>query len=72
MKCSICNKEIILVPSAKERAKKYGGKASDYTKLFTSHAQCAIDKRREDTFELMKRLSKWEITRKNLKNAIRE
>ena len=58
MKCSICNKEIILVPSAKERAKKYGGKASDYTKLFTSHAQCAIDKRRKDTFELMKRLSK--------------
>lgn len=56
MKCSICNKEIVLVPSAKERAKKYGGKASDYTKLFTSHAQCFIDKRNQDTIDLISRM----------------
>lgn len=45
MKCTICKKEIILVPSAQERARKYGGKASDYTKLFPRHARCELIKR---------------------------
>ncbi len=40
MNCSICNKPIILKPSAAERAKKFGGKPSDYTRLFTTHAEC--------------------------------
>ena len=35
MKCSICKQEIELVPSAAARAKKFGGTASHYTRLFT-------------------------------------
>lgn len=42
MKCTYCNREIVLVPSASERAEKHGGKASDYTKLFTAHSECQI------------------------------
>jgi hypothetical protein len=53
--CSICGKKIVLVPSASERAKRYGGRASDYTALFTYHAQCMTDKRNADTLELIKR-----------------
>lgn len=56
MNCSICGKPIILVPSAKERAKKYGRKPSDYTRLFTTHSECALAKREADTLELMRRL----------------
>jgi hypothetical protein len=56
MNCTICSKPITLVPSARERAEKYGGKPSDYTKLFTEHSQCAIDKRERETQELMRRL----------------
>lgn len=55
MKCSICNKEIILTPSASERAKKYGGKPSDYTALFTEHSSCLIEKRQKETVELIRR-----------------
>ena len=55
MNCSICNKPIKLIPSAKERAKKHGGKPSDYTKLFTTHTKCQLDKRSKDTSELIKR-----------------
>lgn len=58
MKCTICKKDIILIPSAKERAKKYGGKPSDYTKLFTEHTDCIIKKREQETLELIRRLSK--------------
>lgn len=54
MKCTICGQNIILVPSAKERAEKYGGNPSDYTRLFTVHAQCSIDKRDKETFDLMR------------------
>lgn len=56
-KCSICNKEIILTPSANERAKKFGGKPSDYTNLFTEHAKCALEKRERETTELMRKNS---------------
>lgn len=58
MKCSYCGKQIILVPSANERAQKYGGKPSDYTKLFKIHTQCQVDKRNKDTLELMRRINK--------------
>ena len=57
MKCTICNKPIVLVPSAAERAKKYGGNPSDYTKLFTSHSACFITKRERETVELMRRMN---------------
>ena len=55
MNCSICGKPIILIPSAAERAKKYGGRPSDYTKLFTTHSACALQKREADTLALMRK-----------------
>ena len=57
MKCSICNKEITLIPSAKERANKYGGNPSDYTKLFTTHADCFIKQRELDTKKLIQKIN---------------
>lgn len=57
MKCTICGKPVLLVPSAKERAKKYGGKPSDYTELFTEHSACTINKRNEDVLKLMRKMS---------------
>jgi hypothetical protein len=57
MNCKICNKPITLQPSAAERAKKYGGKPSDYTKLFTTHAECAVAKREQETLSLMRKIN---------------
>jgi len=57
MKCTICKQEIILIPSAAERAKKFGGKPSDYTKLFTSHSECFLKKREDDTRESIYRIN---------------
>ncbi len=57
-KCTICKKEIVLVPSARERAARFGGKASDYTKMFTAHAACQVAKRSQESVELMRKLSK--------------
>ncbi len=56
MNCTHCGKPIALVPSAKERAEKYGGKPSDYTRLFTMHSQCQIDKRNQEVDALMERI----------------
>ena len=55
--CTICGLPIVLVPSASERAAKFGGKPSDYTRLFTAHGQCVVNKREEDTRALMQRLA---------------
>ena len=57
MKCSLCNKEIVLVPSAEERAKKYGGTAEFYRKLFTVHGECQVRKNKEESIQLMKKLN---------------
>ena len=57
MDCTICHKPIVLVPSAQERAKKSGGKPSDYTKLFTTHSACTIAKRNAEVTELIRRTS---------------
>lgn len=54
--CNICGKPIILKPSARERAEKYGGKPEDYSSLFKAHAKCAVDKREAETRALMHRL----------------
>jgi len=54
-KCTICGGPIELNPSAVERAKKFGGKPDDYTRRFTTHAQCEIDKRERETRELIAR-----------------
>lgn len=42
MNCIHCHKPIELVPSAAERARKFGGVPSDYTALFTYHAACTL------------------------------
>lgn len=55
MNCSECGKAIKLIPSAQERAAKYGGVPSDYTKLFTTHSDCFIQKRNRETRELIAR-----------------
>lgn len=57
MKCTICGKEIVLIPSARERADKYGGKPSDYTRLFTEHTSCTLEKRERETLALMRRIT---------------
>ena len=58
MNCTICTKPIILVPSAQERSAKdiTGRPASFYTNLFTSHTHCFLQKQKQETLELMKRL----------------
>ena len=56
MKCSICGKPIVLMPSAAERARRWGGKPSDYTRLFTEHSECVIAKREKDTLDLIRSL----------------
>ncbi len=55
--CTICGKKIVLVPSAEERAVKFGGKASDYTKLFTTHSDCAVKQRSQESTDLMRRIA---------------
>lgn len=58
MKCSICGKGIVLVPSAAERARKdtdSSHTAAYYTRLFTTHADCVIAKREQETSELIQR-----------------
>ena len=55
MNCSICNKPIILIPSAAERARKFGGKPSDYTRLFITHTECHLAKNKADLSDLLKR-----------------
>lgn len=57
MNCSICNKPIVLIPSAAERAKKdvAGRPASYFTNLFREHVECALRKREADTLGLTQR-----------------
>jgi len=57
MKCDICKKEVVLVPSAKERAKKYGNTPAHYTRLFKTHSSCSLQLRQQRTTELMRRLA---------------
>lgn len=52
--CTICGKRIVLVPSAQERAQRYGGTAESYTKLFTTHSDCLIERRESETIALMR------------------
>lgn len=54
-KCDLCGQPIHLKPTAQERARRYGGKASDYEALFPVHSHCQIHKRKQDTSELIAR-----------------
>ena len=44
MRCTHCNKEVVLIPSATERARKdvTGKSAAYYTALFPRHAACEL------------------------------
>lgn len=55
MKCTICGKQIVLIPSAEERAAKdkSGKSAAYYRSLFRTHAECAVEKRSEESRRLM-------------------
>lgn len=55
MNCTICKKPIVLVPSAAERARKFGETAAHYTALFTTHGHCAVAKRSQESIDLMRR-----------------
>lgn len=58
MKCTICNQEIELVPTARQRAERFGGTPADYTRRFTEHAACILAKRKTDTEALVTRLNR--------------
>jgi len=45
--CSYCKKPVILIPSASERARKFGGVAEDYIRLFPNHTSCVLEARRK-------------------------
>lgn len=53
MKCNICGREVVLRPSASERARRYGGTPADYTALFPAHAECVVGKRRAEARQTM-------------------
>jgi hypothetical protein len=55
VKCSECGKAIHLVPSAQERARRFGGVPSDYSYLFGTHTACLLQKRDRETRELIAR-----------------
>ena len=56
MNCSICGKPIRLSPTAAQRAAKDMHRtAKDYERMFTTHADCALQKREQETIELMRR-----------------
>lgn len=41
-KCTLCGTPIVLYPTAKARAARWGGTASYYTNLFTTHSACTV------------------------------
>ena len=56
MNCCHCGQPIQLIPSATERAARFGGRPADYTRLFTEHSACAIRYRSEETSRLIEKL----------------
>ena len=57
MTCRHCQKPVILQPSAKARAERYGGVPRDYTLLFPNHADCVVKAREQETIELLRSLN---------------
>ncbi|QKE55073.1 membrane protein [Pseudomonas phage PAP02] len=43
--CKYCGKPIVLVPSAEERAKKFGESSKFYLNLFYAHGDCIVKSR---------------------------
>lgn len=57
MKCITCNKEIVLRPSAAERASNGQHSAAYYIQLFTEHAECLTRRRNAEVVALMRRIA---------------
>lgn len=59
MNCTICHKPIVLIPSAEARAASdvTGKTAKYYRNLFTTHSDCQIAKRNQESIELMRRMT---------------
>lgn len=59
MLCNICNRKIVLIPSAEERAARdvTGKSAEYYRSLFKTHSECLIEKRNSDTIELIQKIN---------------
>ena len=53
--CTECGQPIVLVPSARERAKATGKPASYFERLFTIHTDCELAKRERETLELLRK-----------------
>lgn len=53
--CRYCGKPVTLVPSATERARKYGGTPQEYIDRFPDHSQCVVEARSASTRLLMER-----------------
>ncbi len=53
MKCKVCGEEVVLVPSAAERASTFGKTAKFYEELFPVHAECVLRQRTAETSRLM-------------------
>lgn len=50
--CKHCGTPIVLTPTAKERAVRYGGSPSDYTNMFTEHSACLMVLRNADVWSV--------------------
>lgn len=57
MTCRHCRLPVILQPSAKARAERYGGTPRDYTLLFPNHADCVVKAREQETLNLLRSLN---------------
>lgn len=57
MNCTLCDKPVVLHPTAAQRAERYGGTPRDYIILFPRHADCELKAREQATQELIQRLN---------------
>ena len=57
MTCRHCHLPVVLQPSAKARAERYGGTPRDYTLLFPNHADCVVKAREQETLNLLRSLN---------------
>lgn len=57
MNCTLCDKPVVLHPTAAQRAERYGGTPRDYTILFPRHADCELKAREQETIQLLRSLN---------------
>lgn len=62
MNCTICDRPVVLHPTAAQRAERYGGTPRDYTILFPRHADCVVKAREQEAIDLLRSLNSDEET----------